>query len=217
MLATRFAALVVLVCACAASRAEEPKTPAPAPAPAPTPAPAAAPAPAAPAVAAEPAPVAAPIAPPPVPSTKELDAPHAVKDGALSIATPKNWELKEVEGLLQIAVGPIDDNFATNVALAKDAFPGNLKEYAASNIAYCEKTAKEFKKVSDAEVKLDAGDAIRLVTTSEQEGKHFRQVFYLLKHPAGGQLTLTCTTLAEKNDAFDVLFESIAKSLKFDK
>jgi len=199
MLATRFAALVVLVCACAAPRAEEPKTPTP-PAPAPAP-----------------APVAAPVTPPPAPSTKELDAPHAVKDGALSIATPKNWELKDVEGLLQIAVGPIEDGFATNIALAKDAFPGSLKEYAASNIAYCEKTAKEFKKVGESEVKLDAGDAIRLVTTSEQEGKHFRQVFYLLKHPAGGQLTLTCTTLAEKNDGFDTLFESIAKSLKFDK
>lgn len=146
-----------------------------------------------------------------------LDEPHAVKDGALTIATPKGWELKDVEGLLQIAIGPVEDGFGINVALAKDAFPGGLKEYAESNIDFAQKTSKNFKKVSQSDVKLDAGDAIRLITTSEQEGKQFRQVFYLLKHPAGGQLVLTCTTLVDKNDKLDALFESIAKSLKFDK
>lgn len=144
---------------------------------------------------------------------------HVEKAGGFSFVPPKDWAIKEFPGLkYKIAVGPAANGFAPNINAVDESFNGSLKEYVAASKQGLKGALKNFKEVSETEVKTDgSAPCIRLVAEDEQNGKKLRQSFYCFELAKGKMRVVTCSALAEGGEKLDSVFESAMKTLRAEK
>src|SRR5882672_3527451 len=88
----------------------------------------------------------------------EKPARHVEKVGGYSFVPPKDWTIKEFPGLkYKVAVGPAANGFAPNINFADEAFKGSLSDYVGANKKTLDTVLKNFKEVSQTELKTEDG------------------------------------------------------------
>lgn len=137
--------------------------------------------------------------------------------GGFSYDPPAGWTVSEMPGMkYRIAVGPVQQEFASNINVVDEAFAGSLADYVDANVSMIEKVlaSPRILKRDDFQT-ADLSSASRVVIEDEQQGRALRQTFYFFD---GGRrkYVATCSTLADGADALDATFEASMKTFRVD-
>jgi hypothetical protein len=136
--------------------------------------------------------------------------------GGFSYVPPKDWKMVKGAGQkFAFPSGPATEGFAVTLLFAEEAFKGTVAEYWAAAEKNFTSAFKNFKKVSQADFKTEAGQpAIQMVIENEQAGRHVRQCVYILKGAPDKIIAAFGTVLSEQGNAYDAEMDACIKSFR---
>ncbi len=144
---------------------------------------------------------------------------HVEKEGGFSLVPPKGWETKDQANLkYKIFVGPVTNGVASNLVLVDEAYKGELADYVALNKKSLRAAFKDYKEISEKELKTDGGATFyRVIAEIEHNGVLMRQGFAFFDLGGGKKLVITCTAAADGGAKLDGTFETVLKSFQLEK
>jgi hypothetical protein len=139
------------------------------------------------------------------------------KTGGFSYVLLKGWSVREVLGFkYRFVFGPASNGFAPNINFVDEAYTGALAEYvrlsknglAGAGLKYTFVTEKAF--ATD-----HVGQAVRLETNTEQQGRKLHQVFYFLDAKTR-KFVVTCTRLMDQPAVLNADCDAVVKTFKLE-
>jgi hypothetical protein len=136
--------------------------------------------------------------------------------GGFALALPEGWSLQDFKGLkYKIIVGPIENQFATNVTIVEDAFDGDQETYVENGFSGLENAFENFQMVESGDFETDSGMAGKKVVISfTQKGAAIWQAFYIFNNETRYFLVV-CSSLVGNHEDFDAIFDDLAGSFVF--
>jgi len=137
-------------------------------------------------------------------------------NGKFSYCPPLNWSVKEFPGLkYKIVIGPIENNFTTNINFQDEIFYGNLKEYVNYSILQLPFFSSEYKLLIRNTFKTNSGIVGECVIVNNfQEGNLLRQIFYILPAPQNRYFVITCSVIDNVSSKYLSVFEESIKTFE---
>lgn len=139
------------------------------------------------------------------------------KAGGFSYTLPEGWNVREMPGLkYQIAFSKPSNSFAPNVNFVDETYAGPLAEYVKLNKDSIVKAKLKYTFGSEKAFATDhVGQAVRLETKTEQQGKKLSQIFYFLEAKTR-KFVATCSRLIGQPTSTDAGCDAIVKSFKLE-
>jgi hypothetical protein len=139
------------------------------------------------------------------------------KVGGFSYTLPEGWNLRELPGLkYRIAYSKPSNGFAPNVNFVDEAYTGPLAEYVRLNKENIVKAGLKYTFGAERAFATDSvGQAVRLETDAEQQGRKLRQIFYFLEAKTR-KFVATCSRLIDQPASSDAGCDAIVKSFKLE-
>ena len=140
---------------------------------------------------------------------------HYEKAGGFSYDPPETWQVAEFPGLkYRISHGPRKNEFAPNINVVDETFPGPLADYVDANLKNMEKVFVGLKILKREGFQTDdAQAAVRVITEAEQLGRRLRQTYHFFGK-GNRKYVATCTALAKGGEALDTVFEKSMKTFR---
>jgi hypothetical protein len=141
---------------------------------------------------------------------------HVEPSGGYALRAPKGWQFREFPGLkYQVAFLAMPGGFSPNLNVVDEGYGGPLKSYVDENTKVLKKTFTGFKLVKRVRFVTASGvQGEKMITVSQQQKTRLRQAFYLFPGRGGKYFVVTCSTPAEKGDAFDAAFDESLKTFE---
>jgi hypothetical protein len=144
---------------------------------------------------------------------------HVEKAGGFSFVPPDNFILKELPGMkYKAAIGPPADGFAPNIVFVDEAHKGTLAEYVEANKKALKTTFKNYKEVTQKNLKTDSGaECAMLRIQRDENGKALRQTFYLFELSPEKKMVATVSILASAAEKWEPILEASVKTFRVEK
>ena len=141
---------------------------------------------------------------------------HVEQSGGYALRAPKDWQFREFPGLkYQVAFIAMPGGFSPNLNVVDEGYGGPLKSYVDENAKTLQKMFTGFKLVKRAPFVTASGvKGEKMITLSQQQNSRLRQVFYFFPGRGGKYFVVTCSTPADKGDAFDAAFDESLKTFE---
>ncbi len=150
--------------------------------------------------------------------SKAPDGRHHEPGGGFSLVAPVGWVVREVPGFkYRFLFGPPIGDFAPNINVVDERFPGSAREYTQAGLAAAERMFPRFQVHAKDEFALDNGvDAVRARLTNEQNGRELDQTMYFVVQ-AGRAFVITCSKQASDSRDFSAAFDECARSFRVER
>lgn len=150
--------------------------------------------------------------------SKAPDGRHHEPGGGFSLVPPVGWDVREMPGFkYKFLVGPPSGEFAPNINVVDERFPGSAREYVQAALAAAERMFARFQVHTQDEFALDSGlDAVRARLTNEQNGRELDQTMYFVAQ-GGRAFVVTCTNLSSDSRDFSAAFDECARSFRVER
>ena len=140
---------------------------------------------------------------------------HYEEAGGFSYDPPPGWQVAEFPGLkYRITHGPRENEFAPNINVVDERFPGSLSAYVDANLRSMEQVFPNLTVLDRADFETRDGEAaVRILTENEQQGMLLRQTFYFLGS-GSRKYVVTCSALAAGGDELDSTFSASLETFR---
>jgi hypothetical protein len=144
-------------------------------------------------------------------------------DHSFSYALPEGWAVRDFPGYkYKISTGPAAEQFAPNVLVVDEAFPGSLEDYVKASIEGMHKMIAGVNIISQNDFTTeDSTRGIKVVSEREDSTsgtpRKLRQIGYYFDAGNGKKLIAMATTLQNKADQFEPVFDATMKTFKIEK
>lgn len=150
---------------------------------------------------------------------------HVESQGGFSICIPYGWTVEVQEGQkYKQLFAPAAEQLTPNINFKDDTDSRSVDDYATVSVKYILDHIKENVGVTDVKllsqdhfVTASAIPGIRVVFRSEYKGLVVRTVQYYFSGSPNQKFILTGTALDKDQAVFDSIFDSAAKSFRFEK
>ncbi len=145
---------------------------------------------------------------------------HVEPAGRFSYTIPDGWTTRKIAGLTDyhILFGPPGETYVPNANFQHENYSGTLDDYVALNIQGLKDGGLDFQITQQPEpFTTDTQlEGRRLIIDLNDDGQRVRQTFFFIRHPPR-MYVITASALSEGGEAFDGLFDALAKSLRPEK
>ena len=146
---------------------------------------------------------------------EELGA-NVGEPGVFSYQAPKGWQITTSPvSRFKLAVDVTKNNFAANLNVVRDEFPGPLEDYVAANKKAL-KASTFFQNLQFSTEKAFTTAAgmkgMRLVARDTLNKADLQQIFYFFAGPKNSKLVVTATSLATDADHYAPIFDASVKT-----
>jgi hypothetical protein len=147
----------------------------------------------------------------------EVGTRHEEKAGGFSYCAPKDWSFKKFNGLpYSVVLGPVVDNYPSNISIIDEQFDGTLKKYVDNVVADGKKKFENFLIISRSNFETTAGLSGEVIVYTAKQGKfNLRQTQYFFAGPDKQKITFTCSVLVKDGEKFSALFTESMKTFEF--
>jgi hypothetical protein len=144
---------------------------------------------------------------------------HVEKAGGFSFVPPEDFLLKELPGMkYKAAIGPAAGGFAPNIVFVDEAHKGTLAEYVEANKKGLKMTFKNYKEISEKNLKTDAGaECAMLRIQRDEKGKALRQTFYFFELSPERKMVATASTAVGAGEKWEPILEASVKTFRLEK
>jgi hypothetical protein len=141
---------------------------------------------------------------------------HYEPAGSFSYVPPAGWELVESSRIpYKIAREPGAGDFAGNLNVIDEVFPGTLDEYVATSLENMSTFFDGYRLISQEEFEPAEGPpGVRVVVENAQQGRLLHQTFYFFGNEP--KFVVACTRLAEAGEEFDLVCEQSARTFRIE-
>jgi hypothetical protein len=152
----------------------------------------------------------------PVPARAAVGERVMDRAGGFALCAPQGWTFRPFPGLkYKVALAPAVDGFSSNLNLVDEAFGGDLEHYVAANLASMKPVFPGFQILGQgAFTTAHQLEGYRVVTTSLQQNRRLRQVFYFMPGGRDHYFVITCSTLAANQGALDAGFDESVRTFE---
>jgi hypothetical protein len=139
------------------------------------------------------------------------------KTGGFSYTLPAGWKVRSLPGLkYQIAYTQPSSAFAPNLNFVDEAYAGSLADYVKINKENIVKAKLKYAFGPEKPFTTDhVGQAVKLETKTEQQGKKLSQIFYFLEGKTR-KFVATCSRLIDQPATTDAGCDAIVKSFNLE-
>jgi hypothetical protein len=139
------------------------------------------------------------------------------KTGGFSYTLPTGWKVRGLPGLkYQIAYTQPSNSFAPNVNFVDEAYTGSLADYVKINKENIVKAKLKYVFGAEKPFTTDhVGQAVRLESKTEQQGRKLNQIFYFLEGKTR-KFVVTCSRLIDQPAITDAGCDAIVKSFNLE-
>jgi hypothetical protein len=136
--------------------------------------------------------------------------------GGFALCAPQGWAFRAFPGMkYKVALGPALDGFSANLNLVDEGFGGDLEHYVAANLATMRRVLTGFQILGQGAFTTDQKlEGYRVVTTSLQQDRQLRQIFYFLPAGRDRYFVVTGSALAAHHDAHDAQDAAFDESVR---
>jgi hypothetical protein len=132
----------------------------------------------------------------------EVGTRHEEKAGGFSYCAPKDWSFKKFNGLpYSIVLGPVVDNYPSNISVIDEQFDGTLKKYVDNAVVDGKKKFDNFLVISRKDFETTSGLTGEVIVYTVKQGKFsLRQTQYFFAGSDKQKIVVTCSVLAKDGD-----------------
>lgn len=155
--------------------------------------------------------------PAPTPTPEDSAERHHEPAGGFSYVPPSGWELVESSRIqYKIAREPGAGDFAGNLNVVDEAFPGPLDEYVEASLHNMSTFFEGYRQISQEEFQPAEGPpGVRVVVENAQQGRVLHQAFYFFSAEQK-TFVVACTRLADAGEEFDAVCEQSVKTFRIE-